>query len=867
MGDYIIPVREAQGNLVYTADGRIWANYLLAGVNVSPYKHSTVTSGQERNKALFQNLSTVASPDMLLLGIKTKSAPEDIITRVLNGVPNLDEGQHPELLAQIDAFYSKLIRGEMEEFQRLYVLSVEIPTSASGTANTVAKISGTDPFASIDRNWVSRREAEIFDVLPVEFAPERATPELLRWVHERMRLRGIDVPSAPTAETQHRFRAKGFTNIIIDKVADTRTVFDEFCDGVKSGEIRGVPKRLHDRFRENFASIRYGQQLAVYSPEDRTESMPDGPASFQTLMAVESFPTSPKNALNTFTYVVDQEIGVDADFALRFSFSQEAISVDETRRFLKTLDAEVSANASDEFDDRAYSDRARERRLLQEQVTQETSPRGMEIAAVFAFAHPNRTILSKQIRSIKQLFAGNGFSMTVPVGGQFELLRMMMPGSSCTKMGENLKGTSTVHGFSACLPVRSSHAGDRCGMPIAINKENALGQIILHDYYGATEGGSGSIAVTGDQGSGKSYFQKNSIGQMSDLKLSAWVIDQSQHGEYVVYGQRLGAVDIVDVTAPKCSLDPLKVLPLDKGGPLFLDLMLPLLGLVPSSREARLLGQILKPANREFHGIASSRDLIEYLRRNNSSPEGENLHRQLEFWADQPYTHVLFDPIGQDNRVRVLPPFTPKERTVVFRTHGVKVFKGELRDDTEPSRRFGRVLFTAIAALTAYHFSLTRDPCAFIADEVSFLEGSNVLESLVKEPDRVGRKAGNIVFAGSQLPKEQQDGNYDMIKKKVAFRQETRENAIAALSWVGIPPTEIMIERMLTDTSPRDPLRQNRAIQGREGEGWMSDGPSIVRIKVLPQMTEQRHRFANTTTSEMIRVDDLPVLAKSVGHV
>jgi AAA-like domain len=867
VGDYLIPVKEAQGNLIYTAGGRIWANYLLAGINVSPYMHTTVTGGQERNKALFHALSTAASSDMLLLGIKAKTAPDEIIKKVLTGIPNLDEGKHGDLLTQIDAFYSKLTRGEIEEFRRLYVLSVEIPTSASGAASTVAKISGTDPFANIDRNWVARKEAEIFGLLPPEFSPQRTTPGLLSWVHERMRLRGIEVPSAPTPETEHRFNSKGFTNILVDKVADTRPVFDEFCDAVATGEVRSAPKGIVSRFRENFASTRWGQQLAVYSPESRTESMPDGPASFQTLMAIESFPTIPKNALNTFTYIVDQEIGVDADFALRFSFSQEAISVDETRRFLKTLGGEIEANALDEFDDRAYGDRARERRLLQEQVTQETNARGMEVAAMFAFAHPNRDILSKQVRSLKQQFEGNGFEVTIPVGGQFELLKMMMPGSSCTKMGQELKGTTTVHGFSACLPVRSSHAGDLRGMPIAVNKENALGQIILHDYYGATEGGSGSIAVTGDQGSGKSYAFKNIVGHMSDLKLPAWVIDQSEHGEYVVFGQKLGSVDVVDVNYPECSIDPLKILPPDKAGPLFLDLMLPLLGLSPSSPEARLLGHILKPVNREVHGINSSRDLIDYLRRNNGTAEGENLHRQLEFWADQKYTHVLFDPLGQDNRVRVLPAFTPTARTVVFRTHGVKVFKGELRDDTEPSRRFGRVLYTAIAALTAYHFSLNRDPCAFIADEVSFLSGSNVLETLVREPDRVGRKARNFVVAGTQLATDLQDGNYDLIKKKIILRQENRDNAIAAFSWIGIPPTETMIERMTTQTSPRDPLRNNRTIKGREGEGWLSDGASIVRVKMLKQMSGVRHDFANTTASEMIRVDELPVLAESNGHV
>lgn len=865
MGDYLIPVTDAHDNVIYTADGRIVANYLLTGINVSPYLTSTITSGQERNKQLLRNLSMVASPDMLLLGIKTRSAPEEIIQRVLDGVPHLDERNDTDLLTQIDEFYRKLVRGDIEEFQRLYILSVEIGTAATGAASA-AKISGTDPFADIDKHWVARREAALFDLIPSEFVARRTTPELLRWAHERMRLRGIEVPAAPTAATEHTFRPKGFTNVIIDKAADTRPVFDEFVAAMKTGEVPAAPKRLLGRFRENYQAIRYGQCVSVCSPESRTETMPDGPVSFQTLMAIESYPTAPQNVLNTFTYLVDQDIGVDADFALRFSFDQDAISVDETRQFLKTLDAEIDANAVDEFDARAYDNRRRERRLLDAHVAQESGPRAMEVAAIFAFAHPNRTILARQVRAIRELFEENRFTVTVPVGGQFDLLKMMLPGSACTKLGRELKGTTTVHAFSACIPIRSSRAGDLRGLPIAINTENALGQIILHDYYGATEGGSGSIAVTGDQGSGKSYFHKRVIGDLSDLNLNSWVIDNSPQGEYVVYGQQLRHVDIVDVTNPERSIDPLKTLPADQAGPLFLDLMLPLLGLEPSSREARLLGHILKPANRQVHGIESSRDLITYLGRNNGSTEADNLHRQLEFWADQTYARVIFDPIGQDNRVRRLPAFTPDGQHVVFRTHGVQVIKGELRHDTEPSRRFGRVLYTAIAALAAHYFSLTSEPCAFLADEVSFLEGSNVPELLLRDQDRTGRKAGNFIVAGTQLATDLLDGNYDLIKQKIVLRQETRDNAIAAFNWIGIPPTEAMIEKMMTDTSPRDPQRQNRAVAGREGEGWFGDGAAIVRVKMLRQMTEDRHRFANTTTSEMIRVGDLPALAMNGSH-
>ncbi|WP_336873538.1 ATP-binding protein [Rhodococcus qingshengii] len=878
MGEYLIPVHEVQGNLIYTEDGHIFANYLLEGINISKYRGESITNGQERNKELFKNLSMIPSPDMLLWGIKVRTDPERLIARVSRGLPPVSDSSHPALTQEVTAFYEGMMSGEFEEFDRLYILSVEIPTSAAGTVNTVSKMSGTDPFATVDRRWVADYEKDIFSLLPASFEAERTTPHLLDWAHERMRTRGISVPVGPlrprdrranpdATEDSRPFSRKGFAPVVIDKVADTRPVFDEFLKALNSGSVKATPKRYIKRFMENFNSVRYGQQIAVYSPDQRTESLPDGPASYQTLMAIDGWPTKPKKILNSFTFIVDQELGVDADFALRFSFSQAAISLNETRKFLKTLDFENQANSEDEFDAIDYGNRGRERRLLQHQTSEESAPRGMEVTAIFAFAHPNRAKLVTQVRAVRDLFEENGFAPTFPVGGQFELLKMMLPGSSCTQMGNELKGTTTVHAFSACLPIRKSFAGDEFGLPIAVNKENALGQVILRDYFGATEGGGGSIVMTGEPGSGKTYYMKKEVGFMSDLHLPAWILDQSEHAEWAVFAQQLGEFDVIDVMDPEYSLDPLKVLPPEEGGQLFIDSMLPLLNLRADSAEAELLGNFLKPSTRQLHSIGSSRDLITALDKAGGAV-GKDLARSLRFWGGQRYARSFFDPVGEDGRVRNLPPFRPNLRTVVFRTHGLTVYKGEVRPDTAASKIFGTMLFTAIAAYTAYVFSQTRLPCHFIADEVSFLSGTNVLEDLVKSPDRVGRKAANSVVAGAQLVKDVQDGNYDLARTKIIFRQSNEDNAIAALVWIGIPPTATMVQEMTTNTSPGDKKNNNKPLPGREGEGWMRDGSgTIVRIKVLPQMNAKRHKYADTTASSMIRIGDLPSLEKNGSHV
>ncbi|TQC45050.1 hypothetical protein EEB14_33975 [Rhodococcus sp. WS4] len=866
MCEYLVPLEKAEDNLLITHEGRVWANYLLQGVNVSPYNPTTIVDAQGANKELFKALSTLRSADMLLLGVKAKVQPEDIISRIVAGIPDISIETHPALYQWIDEFYKQLKRGVYEEFERVYFLSIEIPTGTSAGSRAFARAGATNLVDDINMRMVREQEREFFLTIPSTFRAQRTNPDHLRWVHERMRTRGLSVSSMPGDNQSSTFSRGGFTDVMINKVADTDVVFDEFLERLDKGLLPEKERKVKiAQFRKNYRSIRWGQQLAVHSPQQRSDALPDGPASVQSVMAIESFPTEEKKAINSFTYLVDQWIGCDADFALRFHFSQQAISVDSMRQFRKTLDSEEAANAADEFDADDYDNRWREIQALHGSVKKETGPRGIEVAAIFALAHPNRATLRNQVRAFKTQLENSNFTVTHPVGGQFDLLMMMLPGSSCSELGGELKQSSTVHQFSACLPVRRTVAGDAVGFPIAINKENALSQIIHHDLLNATDKGNASIAATGGQGSGKSNFQKVLVGHMSDMNRPNYIIDQSTHGEYVVFSRQLAATEVVDCRNPNVSLDPLKTMPSAVAKQVFLDLMLPLIGLAPDSEEALLLSDLLSDRSRATNRIKSSVDIIEHLDGRGGTKVAQSLRRKLLFWAGQPYTRILFDPRGEDGRPRVLPPFNPSANNVVFLTRGLTVPKGELTDKTPASERFAQVLYTTVAEHTAYQFSITRGLCGFFGDEMSFLEGSTVPEKMIKTPDRTGRKDQKFIVATSQIPKDFNDGNYDLIKKKLILKQETRANAIDAFTWADIPATEKMIERMLTDTSPMDPNNNNMPIPGREGEGWYNDGHgSIVRVKTLGQITKARRRYADTTSSKMIRMDDLA--AAGVDH-
>ena len=106
------------------------------------------------------------------------------------------------------------------------------------------------------------------------------------------------------------------------------------------------------------------------------------------------------------------------------------------------------------------------------------------------------------------------------------------------------------------------------------------------------------------------------------------------------------------------------------------------------------------------------------------------------------------------------------------------------------------------------------------------------------------------MVAAGQLATYFDDDSFRQIRKKVALGQQTTDNARDALVWADMPPTERLVNRMVSDTSPPDPDHENKPMRGREGEGWWNDGfGNIARVQMLPMVTAAGRKHADTTSS------------------
>lgn len=873
MGTHTPPLRSRRGNLIFAEDGSVWCNYLLSGINVNGYRPETASAAQDSHELLLAALSNIPTDDIMLTGLRIRVDPLSTCKRITGGIPDWDPPRYRYLDGLLNEFYQRMQSGEYVEFDRVYWLSISQPSSRRISERLVSTVIETDPHEGLD--WADLREFErrCFESIPAEFRPARTVPELVDWCFDRATTRGLSVPMLPAVkESGATPTERAYPDVVFDESAESTALYSTFLRDLDEG--RDYTRRLGKSERKRslfnrFRTLSAGKVMSISHPARRTAEMPDGPVSYQSLMGIARYPARFTNQVSSFTYLVEQAIGVDADFTLRMRFSQDLVDTRAVSATEKDLVSEGTANAADEFEAFSYDARRAELRRFHEAIRSESGPRGMQVAAIFAFGSNDLDHLNGRVSALMQRFRSSGFTPLLPVGGQRELWTMMMPGSRRSGLGDDLLQTTTAHWFSAAMPIRRSVAGDAVGMPIAINKENANGQIILLDLLGATDRGNASIAMTGAQGSGKSNLMKLVLLFVTALNRYATVVDHSQHGEWAVFARQIARTQVVNAASGEWSMDFLKCLPSPQAETVMMAHYLPLFGLETKSAEAAYMANILRPQFREARGINSTRRLIDWLKTSGDA-EAKLLLRNFEHWAALPYTRAFIDPPVRSHDDPGLPPFDniadlaarmesgQLPHCTVFRTHQLPVYRGENPANATDLNQWSAAVYGSIARMTAHRFGQIRGTCVFFGDEISFLKGNeDVVELLIRAPDRTGRKDANFIVAASQHA-EDFDHNYTMIEKKAALRQKVSANARAALNHMDMPVLDSLVEMMVTQTSPPDPDNNNLTRAGRYGEGWWNDGNNnIVRVQFLPILASSLARFADTTSSKMIRESDL----------
>lgn len=869
---YAPEILKTFGNIVYTSDGSVWVTYVLRGAFIDEYHN--VRSAALNHITLAEGLYSVGAPEWYIGGFEADVDVAERMNRYLADFDEFDKTKNMEFYQSLVAYRGAIDSSMAVERRRVYVLAVRMNTSLSIGDRVRASLLGKDVFGGATATDARKFSQDVFDKIPTAFKPALATGDVLHWVWNRARRRGlVNDPTPARHETAEGIPfvggpvgapAGGFPQVVIDEVAENDTTIEQFGEHYARGadDIPNAKKSL----MSYFYTMSESRLIGVKNLDERTDGFVEG-TSYQSCFAVTGYPTQEVYAVDSLATLADTYLGfsdqpqITCDWVQRIWYAPELEGNGLLNEQAKIISQEAGSNSETVMDEDEYANRARELMDFVENRNSSNNSLPIHVTTMFAYGGADRGEVLKYVNGVKSEMNSRGYRISWPTGGQTDLWRSMLPCSSRSLIVENLAGSTLVENWAQYVPIRYSSLGDGKGLPLGSVIDNTLNREVNINLITGTLSGNASLAVSGAQGRGKSYFIKKLVNYMIDTGNTCYVLDSQ--GEYAVFAQAKGDAQVIDMVNPTVSVDPLRLFAHKPrvATDMLTSLLLPMLGIKAMSVEGAALKERLNPAWLETRGITSTREFLEML----VSPGGQVFELKdvvpvINAMLSDPQMTALIDP-RVNGQIQPLPLAKITSRLVVFVTMGLSMPDDPSIpiEDYTLAQRYTLMVNSAVAYLTEARFKEIPTACAFVLDEASFYEDLPVLSALIRKPDRTGRKFNNFVIAGSQTGSELSRPEYKLIRRRFAFGQDTLDNAREALDWAGFkdPVTGAvdpdLVDDLVTNTSPLDPENHNLPMVGRAGEAYYFDGSSRGKIQVYPEFRKELERVATTRSTDMIR--------------
>jgi energy-coupling factor transporter ATP-binding protein EcfA2 len=366
---------------------------------------------------------------------------------------------------------------------------------------------------------------------------------------------------------------------------------------------------------------------------------------------------------------------------------------------------------------------------------------------------------------------------------------------------------------------------------------------------------SGSIAVCGSLGSGKSHLLKLLGGSVYDRGGLVTVIDRSQNGEWEAFAASVADPTVVRILNPEYSLDPIRLFSPARAARAAQMFFGTLLNIEPMSAEGAALSAVLSPEYLERHHLASAGELLRHLKSEECTvPKKDSISGLMDVVATKDYGAVIFDPD--------LPAMPTDSRFIVFRTIGVELPRHEeLASDHRfrnlpVDKKFGSSVYGLI-------LEISRELCladptqlaVFIGDEAHHLTGFPAGEEAVADFLRVARKDLAFLILGSHDPSADfgSETLRGLINIRILMRQESKILAARGLEFLELDSTDQqLMDEVRKDLSPRNwknPATGRIEVHPeRRGEALIRDSAlRYAKIRVLPAARPDRAKAALTS--------------------
>lgn len=840
------PTRSIAANLRWTRTGTVWADWILTGL---PYGLRP-TKDKRSVRALHQALFRALPGESLLLGLCSGLDPAAVVEKMLTGV---DLAASPDWVAECEATLESL--DLIGPGQRIYWLSVPLgrdrPSDRPREPLRAAMADLRDrlglPRNPVSTGDVERRLAQaarIAESIPSPFNPTPATPAQMVWLHEHTLRRGLfqdlDLPGGDADDVASALLTPKSSSALPEPILDEGGQSD--LEGKGLGRLNPITRR--------FIKIQ------------DASSVDAGEASYQALMVVSDVPDGGMIFPGSEFIGRIDESGLDVDWALRLNVRAGSAVATQNQRALRNLNEQYGQRAGEishglNMLDRVADDLAEYVAILEsDKLEVET-----QATTIFCVAGPDAESARTQARALSDFLADTGYKLSQPLGYQEELWWAMQPGVPSSRAVREFSQITTSKALAATVPLTSVRLGDAKGSLLALNIAHGpmfaptvpCGPtgVILHDLEGATDRDvSGSIAIAGELGVGKSVALKKLAGDVIDRNNRNRVIiaDRTAMGEWARWARSVTSVVVVDVSEPALSLDPLRLFGHRIGSRITQTFLTTLLNVAPTSERGVLLSDVLDPTYLAEHKIASLGQLLAHLQSGCALSGAAEMARLINVFARRDFGRVIFDD--------QVPPLSLSDRAVVIRTHTLQLpSRDELEhkhlfDQLGLEKIFGRAVYALIAALARHVCFAEQDVLGlFVVDEAHSVTISPEGEREIVEFVRDGRKHRAAVALGSHDP-EADFGSVTLrglIPTRILMRHRDKTLAKRGLAWLDLDPDDdSLVDLVCNDMSPL--IGGAKVPEHRRGECLIRDSSNnLGRGKILAPALPERRRAVLTS--------------------
>ncbi|WP_307817896.1 ATP-binding protein [Nocardia acididurans] len=825
-GTDLQPTTAIRGNLQFTRSGLVTATYFMQPLSYGFRSASDKFEVKSAHHALVNNLPVGS----LLLGIQSRLDTLDTLGKMVEGI---DLSTCADYADEVVAAYGRI--RAIESRTRLFLLTIPVGSTNTGLNTMTRTLRGSTTFDATtltraDLDKYDNTASEVLSRIGGEFDPVPVPAAFFQWLWEHYLSRGAgNDPSAPTRPgALDDATAAVFRSAVLD-------------EGARTDSTR--------RLRPSFAPV-----LKVVQED------PEAPPSYQTLLTPRSFPYAGMHfpGGSEFLSVLEGLEDVTVDWAIRITTTPADTVLKNNELSLRRLGEQMDQR--DQEISFAQSSLMSKAHMLGEYNQHfEVHPGESEVSftTVLAIGSPTRDITLDAVNTLKRRYKRYQIEMTAPVGAQTDLWSLLIPGSTHRRAYDDFAHIIPSDMWAGFVPFTTHQIGDDSGPVIGVNLMSGhfepihfgIMEAALHDL-------SASFAVTGELGSGKSFFLKLIAALVHDMGGQFLAIDRSHVGEWAHFATAIDDAIVIDLTEPTISLDPLRMFDSAVAGEHTMDSLLPLLDVSATSGIGTAASTLLTPRGLNEHHIKCLLDLVLVARTlatdSDTADDYRELAQRLSSLIDR--VPVLFD--------RTLPPLRLDAAATVVRTHRLALPTAEelttphLYQRLPLTKRLGTALYelVGVAARTAFLSDNGRFGL-LVGDEAHHFTQTHVGAAVTSDFSRDGRKhLAAIALASHDPASDFQGAAHNLIPTRFVFRQRDEVLARNSLEWLGVDlnSTPYLLQILREETSP--PTGTGRQVlEARRGEMFMRDALNrIGRGKVLgPARIDRARAISSTPTTNL----------------